>query len=255
MAQGCINGLMKGDNMADPITPTTVPAAPVATTAPTAAPEAERQQQTAVAQPQAPTRSPAEQAYRRAALRVLLARGHREAAGAVSEGTARPEDRPALEAAFRDHEVPGGVRFHRIRPLLWGLDEAEAAERFGRLAREVEEAARLLGADGTRGAYGAQAALRRAGEVRFEGRLMAALGRMLEAGRLDTAPQAAVETALRAQRGTQASALLRALTQPLWGEVRAALEAPAVLVCNPRSGFAGRVTGKTQRRRERRGER
>lgn len=233
------------------------PAAPVVSvpTAPAKDDVVVRQQKIAAAQP----RLTAGEQNRRKAIRILLAKGHREAVRAVAEG-ARPQDRPALEAAVRDQTIPGGIRYGVIRPMLDRLDEVEVNDKFAHLLPEVTEASRLLTGDhGVREAYGAQAALRRAARIRFEGCQMAALERMLECGSLppDT-PATSCEVALRAPPGTRARVLLNGLTKPLWDKVNAAFEAArieAVRNRNPRSGFTGAHTGKTERRRQNRAAR
>lgn len=207
--------------MADPNTVAAVPVVAVAAPAASApTPEPERQLQAATAQPRMEAPTAGEQ-NRRKAIRILLAKGHRETAHVVAEGP-RPEDRPALEAAFQDQAVPGGIRYNVIRPLLNRLDEQKATLKLTNLLREIGEACRLLDSDpGARGAFGAKAALLRAGRIRFEGREMAALEWMLERSSLPSyTPATAVEVALHAPRGTRARALLIALTDTLWVKVR-----------------------------------
>lgn len=198
------------------------------------------------------------------AARILRAKGHREAAQAVGGQVSPREVIVALEAAMRDKEVPGGIRFGRIKPLLNEFDDNEARDLFTRFMKEVAQAAFVLNSAHLAAgqAFSAQAALRRAAGVRFEGRHMASIERMLVGNSLPdeaTRPLAdypqlaeAVPSALAAEPRRQARTLLTGLTNPLWAIVKPTIErlrASQTRVNNPKSGFSGAKTGKTARKK------
>lgn len=199
------------------------------------------------------------------AARILRAKGHKEVALVLEGKVPLEENIAAIEAAMQDREVPGGIRFQRIKPLLNSFDENEAVELLSCFMREVVEAARIVLGERFLPAglaFQAQAALRRASGVRFEGCHMAAIERMLVDNRLPKQvcqPLAdyrelaeAVPSALYAKPRTRAKAFLISLTNPLWDRVKPAIqkaEAARTRAKNPNSGFSGRYTGKTARTR------
>lgn len=197
-------------------------------------------QEAAAVQVPAPAKKPeVKEDLRLKAARILRAKGYPEVALVVEEKASAEQHREVLQAAMRDNNVPYGIRKDRIKPILEAFEFAEATPVIEEWILEIGRAADLvLPAKARRhDAFQAKAGLHRAHRIRFEGRHLAAIERMIETGNfpVETAKLLAdysqlaevVITAEATAPRMKASAFLRGLRQVVEGAANAILDATA----------------------------